>query len=129
MDQAIQKTDRKTILVIDDSPAIRQFLRIALSSHDFELIEAETGKDGLKSVEIGCPDLVILDLGLPDIDGHQVLDQMREKTDPECQLPVIILSVRSERKDIKQAKENGADAYITKPFRIDELISTVENLL
>ena len=129
MDQATQKTDRKTILVIDDSPAIRQFLRIALSSHDFELIEADTGKDGLKSVEVGCPDLVISDLGLPDITGHQVLEQIREKTDPECQLQVIILSVRSERKDIKQARENGADAYVTKPFRIDELISTVENLL
>jgi two-component system KDP operon response regulator KdpE len=129
MDQATQKTDRKTILVIDDSPAIRQFLRIALLSNDFKLIEADTGKDGLKSVEVGCPDLVILDLGLPDITGHQVLKQIREKTDPECQLPVIILSVRSERMDIKRAEENGANAYVTKPFRIEELISTVENLL
>lgn len=109
----------KTILVIDDETQIRRFLKIALQPHSFTVIEAETGHAGLVAATSRRPDLVILDLGLPDMRGMEVLQRLREWYDR----PVIILSVRDDEESIVAALDNGADDYLTKPFGIAELLA------
>ena len=87
--------DRPKILVIEDEPEIRRFLRVSLTSHEFELVEAETGRDGVLKAATYQPDLMILDLGLPDIDGTVVIRQVRDWS----QLPIIVLSARGQEQD------------------------------
>lgn len=107
------------VLVVDDEAAIRRFLRAALTAHNFEIFEAATGQEALSGVIEYRPDIVILDLGLPDIDGVQVTRQLREWS----QIPIIILSVREHEQDKIAALDAGADDYLTKPFGIGELLA------
>jgi two-component system KDP operon response regulator KdpE len=111
----------ETILVIDDEVQIRRLLEITLTSSGYRINEASTGKDGLVALATHNPDLVILDLGLPDIDGIEILKKAREW----YQRPVIILSVRNSEDDIISALDNGANDYLTKPFRTGELLARI----
>jgi two-component system, OmpR family, KDP operon response regulator KdpE len=107
------------VLVVDDEPAIRRFLRVSLSAHGCTVFEASNGQEALAGVAAHRPDLVILDLGLPDIDGLEVTRQLREWT----RLPIIILSVRGEEAEKIAALDAGADDYLTKPFGTGELLA------
>jgi len=107
------------VLVVDDEPAIRRFLRASLSAHDYVVFEADTGQDALSAVTAVRPDLVILDLGLPDLDGIDVTRLLREWS----RVPIIILSVRGQESDKIAALDAGADDYVTKPFGVGELLA------
>jgi two-component system KDP operon response regulator KdpE len=107
------------ILVVDDEKAIQRFLKSALSSTEFSVHIAGSGKEALAAAIAIRPDLVILDLGLPDMDGVEVLRRLREWT----QVPVIILSVRDREDDKVKALDSGADDYVTKPFGMGELLA------
>lgn len=107
------------VLVVDDERPIRRFLQTSLTAHGFAVFEAASGREALGTVINGRPDLIILDLGLPDIDGVEVTRQLREWT----QLPIIILSVRDQEKIKIAALDAGADDYLTKPFGIGELLA------
>jgi two-component system KDP operon response regulator KdpE len=107
------------VLVVDDEPAIRRYLRTALGAHGYQIVEAANGQDGLAGVTVHRPDLVILDLGLPDLDGVEVTRQLREWS----QVPIIILSVRGQEADKIAALDAGADDYLTKPFGAGELLA------
>lgn len=109
------------ILIIDDETQIRRFLRVALTSHGYIVKDARTGKEGLDTVAMFSPDLVILDLGLPDIDGLEVVRHLREWT----KVPIIILSVKGQENDKITALDNGADDYVTKPFGMGELLARI----
>jgi two-component system, OmpR family, KDP operon response regulator KdpE len=110
-----------TILVIDDEVQIRRLLEITLSSSGFRISEAGTGKDGLISAATHHPTLIILDLGLPDVDGIEILKKIREW----YLKPIIILSVRNTEDDIINALDNGANDYLTKPFKTGELLARI----
>ncbi|MNZ41007.1 KDP operon transcriptional regulatory protein KdpE [compost metagenome] len=114
-----------TILVIDDEPQIRKFLRISLSAGGYRVIEAASGEEGLAQAALGKPDLVVLDLGLPDKDGQDVLREIREWS----QVPVLVLSVRAGESEKVLALDNGANDYVTKPFGIQEFLARVRVLL
>ncbi len=114
-----------TLLVIDDEPQIRKFLRISLASQGYKVLEAGTGAEGLSQAALNRPDLVVLDLGLPDMDGQQVLRELREWT----QVPVLVLSVRASEIQKVEALDNGANDYVTKPFGIQEFLARVRALL
>jgi two-component system KDP operon response regulator KdpE len=114
-----------TILIIDDEVPIRRLLEITLSSHGYKISEAATGKDGLIAAATNHPSLIILDLGLPDIDGTEVLKKLREW----YFRPVIILSVKSSEEDIVSSLDNGANDYLTKPFRTGELLARIRAAL
>ena len=109
------------ILVIDDEPQIRKFLRISLNAHGFDVIEATRGSDGIAKCATESPALVILDLGLPDMDGSAVIDQIREWSE----VPIIVLSVRSGEREKVAALDHGANDYVTKPFGIAELLARI----
>jgi two-component system, OmpR family, KDP operon response regulator KdpE len=107
------------VLIVDDEPAIRRYLRTALSAHAYTVFEAVNGQDALAAATLHRPDLVILDLGLPDLDGVEVARQLREWS----QVPIIILSVRGQEADKIAALDAGADDYLTKPFGAGELLA------
>jgi len=107
------------ILVIEDDPQIRRFLRATLTSNGYQLLEASTAQDGLRQVGLRHPDLIILDLGLPDLDGLDVTRQLREWT----KTSIIILSARDQETDKVAALDAGADDYLTKPFGTAELLA------
>jgi two-component system KDP operon response regulator KdpE len=111
----------ETILIIDDEVQIRRLLEITLSSNGYKISEAATGKDGLIAAATNHPTLVILDLGLPDTDGMEILKKLREW----YLKPIIILSVRNSEEDIIHALDNGANDYLTKPFRTGELLARI----
>jgi len=111
----------ENILIIDDEVQIRRLLEITLSSNGFKISEAATGKDGLIVAATHNPALIILDLGLPDADGLDILKKIREW----YQKPIIILSVRNSEDDIITALDNGANDYLTKPFRTGELLARI----
>jgi two-component system KDP operon response regulator KdpE len=111
----------ETILIIDDEVQIRRLLEITLSSNGFNISEAATGKDGLIAAATQHPQLIILDLGLPDADGIEILKKLREW----YQKPIIILSVRNSEDDIINALDNGANDYLAKPFRTGELLARI----
>jgi len=113
------------ILVVDDEAAVRKFLRNCLEGADYEVFEAENGMGGVEAVRKDRPDLIILDLGLPDLDGFDVTRMLREWS----QVPIIILSVRDQETDIVQALDFGADDYLTKPFSVSELLARVRAAL
>lgn len=113
------------ILIIDDEPQIRKLLKITLESNDYKVVLAETGKEGVHLVANHTPDLVILDLGLPDKSGHLVLKDLREWYDKS----IIILSVQDDEADIIKALDNGASDYLTKPFRTGELLARIRTSL
>ncbi len=107
------------ILVVDDEDSIRRFLRVSLTSHGMQVFEAATGEEALAAAITCRPDLVILDLGLPDMDGIAVTRRLREWTT----IPILILSVRDRETDKVEALDAGADDYLTKPFGMSELIA------
>jgi two-component system KDP operon response regulator KdpE len=111
----------ETILIIDDEVQIRRLLEITLSSNGYLICEAATGKEGLIAAATHQPSLIILDLGLPDTDGIEILKKLREW----YLKPVIILSVRNLEEDIVHALDNGANDYLTKPFRTGELLARI----
>ena len=111
----------ETILVIDDEVQIRRLLEITLSSNGFRISEAGNGKEGLIAAATHHPALIILDLGLPDTDGIEILKKIREW----YQKPVIILSVKNSEDDIISALDNGANDYLTKPFKTGELLARI----
>jgi len=114
-------TVKDTILIIDDENQIRRLLEITLSANGYKIIEASTGKEGVTLAASQQPALIILDLGLPDIDGLDVLQLLREW----YLKPIIILSVRNSEDDIVKALDNGANDYLTKPFRTGELLARI----
>ncbi|BCR24706.1 response regulator [Aquipseudomonas alcaligenes] len=114
-----------TLLVIDDEAQIRKFLRISLSAQGYQVVEAGTGRDGLAQAALTKPDLVVLDLGLPDMDGKDVLAELREWS----QVPVLVLSVRASEGEKVLALDGGANDYVTKPFAIQEFLARVRVLL
>jgi two-component system KDP operon response regulator KdpE len=113
------------VLVVDDEASIRKFLRASLTAHDYQVYEAATGQDALAAVLAHRPDLMILDLGLPDIEGIEVTRQLREWS----QIPIIILSVREHESEKVAALDAGADDYLTKPFGISELLARMRAAL
>jgi two-component system, OmpR family, KDP operon response regulator KdpE len=113
------------VLVVDDERAIRRYLRAALNAQGYTIYEAANGQDTLNTVAVERPDLVILDLGLPDLDGVEVTRQLREWT----QVPIIILSVREQENDKISALDAGADDYLTKPFSTGELLARIRAAL
>lgn len=117
--------NKASILVIDDEAQIRKLLEITLQSHDYTTMSASTAKEGLLAVVNHPPDMIILDLGLPDQIGHEVLKQLREWYTH----PILILSVQSDEEDIVKALDNGANDYLTKPFRTGELLARIRSAL
>jgi len=111
----------ENILIIDDEVQIRRLLEITLSANNYKISEASTGKEGLALAATGQPVLIILDLGLPDADGIDILKKLREW----YLKPIIILSVRSSEDVIIKALDNGANDYLTKPFRTGELLARI----
>src|SRR5262245_49425963 len=113
------------ILIVDDEPAIRRFLKASLESEGFQIVAAETAAQALSSVAQAKPDLMILDLGLPDQDGLDVIRQVRAGNP----LPIVVLSVRSDEPGKVAALDAGADDYMVKPFGVEELLARVRTAL
>ena len=113
------------VLVVDDDETIRRTLRINLRARGYEVEEVATGADALSTVDDAPPDLVILDLGLPDVDGVEVLRRLRRTS----RVPVVVLSARQQSDDKVEALDEGADDYVTKPFGMDELMARVRSAL
>lgn len=113
-------------MIVDDEPAIRRLLRTSLVSQSWRVTEARTGEAALSMVAEAVPDIVVLDLGLPDIDGVEVLRRLRSV---HPTLPVVILSVRDDERGKVAALEAGADDYVTKPFSMAELVARMRNAL
>ena len=120
----MSETDAR-VLIVDDERAIRRFLQLSLAAHGYRIIEATTGNEALTVAATGHPDVIILDLGLPDLDGIQVVRRLREWT----QTPIIILSVREAEADKVAALDAGADDYLTKPFGVGELLARLRVVL
>ena len=112
----------RRILIVEDEAVIRKAIRMACEKEGYEVVEADNGTEGLRQVEVGRPDLVLLDLMLPDISGFDVCREIRKQG---WRLPVIILSAKTEEIDIVVGLEIGADDYITKPFRARELLARI----
>jgi two-component system KDP operon response regulator KdpE len=110
------------VLVIEDEPQVRRFLRTTLPPQGYRVVEASSAEQGLLEAAARRPDLVILDLGLPDLDGAQVIGRLREWS----QVPIVVVSVRGREIDKVQALEAGADDYLTKPFGMDELLARMK---
>jgi two-component system KDP operon response regulator KdpE len=115
-----------SVMIVDDEPAIRRLLRTSLVSQSWRVTEARTGEVALSMVAEAVPDIVVLDLGLPDIDGVEVLRRLRSV---HPTLPVVILSVRDDERGKVAALEAGADDYVTKPFSMAELVARMRNAL
>jgi len=108
-----------TVLLIEDDPQIRRFLRATLSSHGYQLVEAGTGEEGVSLAASHQPDLIILDLGLPDLDGLTVARRIRQW----ASTPILVLSARGQERDKVAALDAGADDYVTKPFGVGEFMA------
>lgn len=113
--------NKPRVLIIEDEKPIRTFLRVSLEGEGHDVVEAETGRQGLAQAAMWVPELVILDLGLPDIDGLQVIKELRQWSS----VPIIILSAREREGDKVAALDAGADDYLTKPFGIRELLARI----
>jgi len=121
-DEASAATDHSpVVLVIEDEQPMRRFLRSALSSHGYRPIEAPSGEDGLREAATRAPDIVLLDLGLPDLDGIAITRRLREWSS----VPIIVLSARGLESDKIAALDAGADDYVTKPFAMGELLARI----
>jgi two-component system KDP operon response regulator KdpE len=118
-------SSKMTILIIDDEVQIRKLLEITLNNNDYHTLEAATAKEGITTAVVHPPDLIILDLGLPDDDGQNVLRKLREW----YLGAIIILSVRNTEEDIIKALDNGANDFLTKPFRTGELLARIRTAL
>jgi two-component system KDP operon response regulator KdpE len=109
------------VLLIEDEPQMRRFLRAAVAGHGLRLVESETGEDGLSQAATRNPDVVLLDLGLPDLDGVEVTRRLREWS----RTPIVVISARGEEGDKIAALDAGADDYLTKPFAVGELLARI----
>jgi two-component system KDP operon response regulator KdpE len=109
------------ILLIEDDPQIRRFLRASLPTQGYELLEAESGREGLGLVAAQIPDLILLDLGLPDMEGIEVIQRVREWSN----VPVVVLSARDQEREKVATLDAGADDYLTKPFGVGELMARI----
>lgn len=118
-------SNRVEILIIDDEVQMRKLLEITLQSNDYSVTQAATAKEGIIMAANHPPDMIILDLGLPDEDGHSVLQKLREWFTN----PIIILSVQSNEENIIKALDSGANDYLTKPFRTGELLARMRSAL
>jgi len=114
------------VLVIDDEPPIRKLLRVGLSAHGYQIMEASSGKMALELLGEQRPDLIVLDLGLPDMQGHELLRTIRARNDS---VPIVVLSSRDDEAGKVQALDSGADDYVTKPFGMDELLARMRAAL
>jgi two-component system, OmpR family, KDP operon response regulator KdpE len=114
-----------SVLVVDDEPQILRALRASLSAHGYEVLSAASGEEGLAQAAAAAPDCMILDLGLPDLDGTEVIRQLRSWSE----MPVIVLSAREEQVDKVAALDAGADDYLSKPFGIEELLARIRATL
>ena len=112
---------RDRILIIEDDRSIRKFFRTILEANRYDVISADTGEEGYSLITSQCPDLVILDLGLPDMDGMEILSRLRKWSG----MPVVVISARSHEKDKVEALDLGADDYITKPFGTSEMLARI----
>ncbi len=121
----LKKMNESTILVVDDERQIRKLLGITLNSAGYKVVEATTGREGLTMAAMHPPELILLDLGLPDEDGQNILVRLREW----YLSPIIILSVRDSEEEIVRALDNGANDYLVKPFRTGELLARIRNSL
>ncbi len=113
--------EKELILLIEDEPQMRRFLRITLQGHGYRLVEAGTAQEGLMQAASRNPDVVLLDLGLPDLDGLEVTRRLREW----AQTPIIVISAREQEQDKVKALDAGADDYLTKPFSAGELMARI----
>ena len=110
---------RDKIIIVEDDPSICQFLTTTLTANSYDVVLANSGKDALDMIASHCPDVILLDLGLPDMDGNDVIRRLRSWT----RTPIIVLSARSAEIDKAAALDLGADDYLTKPFSVDELLA------
>ena len=117
--------ETQTVLVVDDEPAIRRLLRASLTARGYAVCEASTGEEALQAVPASRPDVILMDLGLPDVDGAEITRALREWT----QTPIIILSVRESESEKIAALDAGADDYMTKPFGLGELLARIRATL
>jgi two-component system KDP operon response regulator KdpE len=117
--------NKAEILVIDDESPIRKLLEITLTTHEYKVILAQNGKEGLQLAANHSPDLIVLDLGLPDKSGHDILKELRQWYTKG----ILILSVQNSEKDIVQALDNGANDYLSKPFRNAELLARIRSII
>ena len=118
-------SDTARILVVDDEPQILRFLRASLGASGFEVIEAQTGAEALKRAAADAPEIIVLDLGLPDMDGKDVIKALREWSE----IPIIVLSARAREAEKVEALDLGADDYVNKPFGISELLARLRAAL
>jgi two-component system KDP operon response regulator KdpE len=118
-------SDRATVLVIDDEPPIRRLLRTTLAVQDYRVVEAADGAEGLSLLRHERPDVLIVDLGLPDIDGLELIRKIRA----ESPVPIVVLSSRDDEKGKVEALDLGADDYVTKPFGMEELVARLRTAL
>lgn len=117
--------NKAEILIIDDEPQIRKLLQINLESNDYKVSQASSGKEGLILAANHPPDLILLDIGLPDKSGHEILKELRNWFNN----PIIVLSVQDDETDIVSALDNGATDYLTKPFRTGELLARIRSAI
>jgi two-component system KDP operon response regulator KdpE len=120
-----KETHLPRILIVDDEPAIQRFLKTALANGEFAVFQAENGHAALAAAVTAKPDVILLDLGLPDLDGVEVIRRIRQWS----QVPVIVLSVRDREDDKVSALDSGADDYLTKPFGVSELLARIRAML
>lgn len=125
MSQNNKTSNKASILVIEDEPEITKFLKAVLTAHDYKLHFAENAQEGLRLISLYQPEVMILDLGLPDMDGLDVIKKVRESNI----LPIIVLSARGREQDKVDALELGADDYLTKPFGTAELLARLKAAL
>jgi len=120
-----KETNLPRVLIVDDEPAIQRFLKTALANGEFALFQAENGHAALSAAVTTKPDVILLDLGLPDLDGVEVIKRIRQWS----QVPIIVLSVRDREADKVHALDAGADDYLTKPFGVGELLARIRVML
>jgi two-component system KDP operon response regulator KdpE len=117
--------NKMSILIVEDESAISNFISAVLTSNDYTVLKASKGKDAISMTAINCPDLILLDLGLPDMDGLEVLKSIRQWTS----IPVVIISARGHEREKVEALDLGADDYITKPFGTSELLARIRTAI
>lgn len=117
--------NKAEILIIDDEPQIRKLLEIALESNGYKVWQADNGKDGIIMTASHPPDVILLDIGLPDKSGHEILKELRDWYSKS----IIVLSVQNSEQDIVRALDNGATDYLTKPFRTGELLARIRSAI
>ena len=123
-----KKPCKAKILVVDDEPNIVQTLKDRLEMNDYVVVTASNGDEGLRAAQEECPDLILLDVIMPVLDGHEMLEKLREQA-WGADISVIMLTARSQAQDIQRAKECNIDDYIIKPFDLSELLEKIENIL